>query len=104
MADREELPKIVGVAVRVMVPARHGQSAGKVLFSLPRPLRHHHLLHTMTALGLDAAVLGGPEAQGFLTSSGEFLGREGALQLARDNGQFAHAVHDSSLLFSEDLW
>lgn len=73
-----------------------------MIFSLPRPNRHHHILHLMTDLGI------GPREeriQGFLTSEGEFVERLEALEIANACGQnpkMANAPHLG--LFSEDLW
>lgn len=84
--------KIVSVAVH----------AYGMIFSLPAPARHHHILHAMDSAGLDA-VAPGPEAQGFLTNTGRFVDRlEGAAIFLRENPQ--NKLSWGPNLFSEDLW
>lgn len=88
---------IVAVAVRF----------GDAVLSMPPPARHHHVLQVADGLGLDALV--SPEDQGFLTSSGSYVGREKALRIALDAGQLREDTARSGgyageELFSEDLW
>lgn len=76
-----------------------------MIYSLPRPARHHDILHKLHALGLPAAV-GGPYSsleQGFLLSDGAFAGRERAAKLALATGQ-VQKLHAPPELYSEDLW
>jgi hypothetical protein len=81
-------PPITGVAIR------HRET--KVIFSMPRPARHHTLIRELTALGeLDFAK----GEQGFVTETGEFLDREQAFVHAARFGQLKRKI-----LFSEDLW
>lgn len=71
-------------------------------WSLPRPARHHHILDVIDRAGLDA-IAPGPDAQGFLTSEGRFIGRRGAAAIALDAKQIAKLMSPPEL-FSEDLW
>jgi hypothetical protein len=72
---------------------------------LPRPNRHHHVLHAINLKGGRREERG---VEGFLTSDGDFLTREEAYTLAKRNGQFARQMrpgcYDGPKLFSEDLW
>lgn len=84
------MPKIVGVALRW-----NGCTISK-----PRPARHGELLE-------DAHILTGitpPDAQGFLTDAGHFVGREAALMIAQEAGQITQKVGNERELFSEDVW
>lgn len=73
-----------------------------LVFSMPKPARHHHIIHAMSRIGL------GPEKvknQGFLTSKGEFVGRGVARFIAVRAGQIDdRKSHHPNHLFSEDLW
>ena len=74
-----------------------------LIVSSPPPARHHTLLHPMvTALGHGI----GPDQQGFVTSTGRYVGREEALWIALESGQpmIDHPARHDRLLFSEDLW
>lgn len=70
-----------------------------VIVSAPPPARHHNLFIAYDRLGA-------PDESGFLTSTGRFVGREEALQIAVAAGQplIDHPSRSSKLLFSEDLW
>lgn len=82
-----------------------------VVWTLPRPARHCHILHALNA------VLGwNPETQsydplpdeerieqGFVTDSGMFVQRETAGLMAVAAGQIT-ALRWPPELFSEDLW
>ena len=70
-----------------------------VVFTLPRPARHHTLLHALAERGDGSAITGG---QGFVTDAGRFVDRREGLLIAIAAGQ---AVRGRSLdLFTEDLW
>lgn len=69
------------------------------VFSLPRPARHHTLIHYLAAEGDPVPING---EQGFITNRGRFVDRETALLIAQDAGQVGSTSHDR--LFSEDLW
>lgn len=76
---------IKGVAIRFDTPN------GKLMVSLPRPARHHDIIHGLAALGFPTPVRG---QQGFLWACGDFKDRERAAKLVGHEG----------LLTSEDLW
>ena len=84
-------PKITGVAVMY---------AGK-LYSLPAPNRHHHVIRSIGGMS-------GPHTEGFVIGDGLFIGRRGAMKIAKGNGQLKRregAEHyQGPELFSEDLW
>lgn len=67
-----------------------------LIVSAPAPARHHNLFW----------LLGGPDAHGFLTSTGRFVEREEALKIALASGQpmIDHPSRHDRLLFSEDVW
>ena len=73
-----------------------------LVFSLPQPNRHHHILHAMKSLGLDTTHT--MNEQGFLTNDGWFVGREQARDIAADAGQLLPDARICNQLFSEDLW
>jgi len=75
-----------------------------VIFSLPAPNRHHNILHAMTAMGLPKIS---HREQGFLTDTGEYIDRKGALEIAQAAGQIIPnetGVLSYIGLFSEDVW
>lgn len=72
------------------------------IWSLPRPARHGDILTVIHDAGL-SAVVPGPEAQGFLTSEGRFVGRREAASVAVRTGQI-EAPQWPPDLYSEDLW
>lgn len=79
------------------------QYAGKT-YSLPAPNRHHNVIRMIAAE--NGVGVKGPDIQGFLDESGEFLNRRIAFTLATANGQInrrpgGYAGPD---LYSEDLW
>lgn len=86
-------PKITHVAVRFQ----------GVVYSLPAPNRHHHVLWHIVGTGVASHV--DNDEQGFLDENGTFLDRKQALVNALDNNQ----VKDPNdircnMLFSEDVW
>lgn len=77
------------------------------IISLPPPARHHTILQTMSlVMGLDATQLGVPENQGFLTSTGRYVGRVEGFHIAQKAGQIIHKSgnKDEPTLYSEDMW
>lgn len=102
---------IVAAAVRIWVPTPLQMQLwqGKRVYpntmtvSAPPPARHHTLLHPLVELGIRKVH---PDDQGFLTSTGRFVGREEALKIALASGQpmIDHPARHQRLLFSEDLW
>lgn len=74
-----------------------------VLYSLPKPKRHHHVIWMIAATTGKKHVTG--MKQGFLDDKGQFLDRVQALAHALENNQ----VKDpndirAGELFSEDVW
>ena len=66
--------------------------------SLPRPNRHHHILHLLPMrIALTCS-------QGFIDSNGDFLDRKQAKLRVKETGQPTIADHQPRELFSEDLW
>ena len=89
------MERIISAAVRI----------GEMIFSLPPPARHHDVLHNMSE---NITPGQGPTwEQGFLTTSGRFVGRREGYVLARWAGQLDHVRPKTEPLvelFSEDLW
>jgi hypothetical protein len=81
---------IVAVAIR----------RGEMIFTMPRPARHHHVLQGMFDLGARSPeILSEPPfyEQGFMTSAGTFVDRREAAKIhPPKNGR--------DELFSEDVW
>ena len=76
------------------------------IFSSPPPARHGHILATLSCiLKVDAMTIP-PENQGFLTSTGRFVNRVDAMQIAyRAKQPIVYCVSkDCPELYSEDLW
>lgn len=73
-----------------------------VTWSLPKPARHHTVMHAMGNSGIDTTTVATAE-QGFITSEGRFVGRELAKDIAWKAGQADEFDHPTKL-FSEDLW
>jgi hypothetical protein len=78
---------------------------GEAVYSVPRPGRHGDVYRVIEADPVaDIANDGGPDTQGFLTSTGRFVGRIEARDLARQAGQLLPETKPHSELFSEDVW
>lgn len=69
-----------------------------IIYSLPAPARHHHILNTHGGLA--------GCAQGFLTSEGKFVARDEAWRIAEAAKQIVRRGfgRDGEWLFSENLW
>lgn len=76
---------------------------GGMIWSLPSPARHHTVLHAISAFGIDAIEHGHPDAQGFMTSTGRYVGRREATHIAVVAGQIDEPKWPPDL-YSEDLW
>lgn len=76
------------------------QVDGRV-FSLPRPYRHHHVIKVMVDVCSEEPPIIGE--QGFLDSTGAFLNRIEAAEVAFCHGQYEE-LDSPPRLFSEDLW
>ncbi len=88
---------IVAAAILFRLEGHADPRAVPVAVSAPPPARHHNLF----------ALTGrNPDDQGFLTSTGRFVGREEALNIAEAAGQplIDHPSRHPKWLFSEDLW
>lgn len=68
-----------------------------IIYSLPAPARHHHILNTHGCLA--------GCTQGFLTSEGRFAARDEDWKIAEAAGQIIRRCGgDGDRLFSENLW
>ncbi len=95
MTDSKCKP-ITHVAVRI------GSPNSFAVWFLPKPMRHHHILHIMYENGMEEKLV--EWDQGFLDSDGKFLTRSEALLNAIENNQLICKTSPVDLLFSEDLW
>jgi hypothetical protein len=94
--------------VTINGPLIHDQ-VRDLIFSVPRPGRHHNIAYLMHRIDLH---LDGPFGsglvdyeQGFLLSDGSFATREHALEVAKAAGQIiARCGGDEHALYSENLW
>lgn len=72
------------------------------IISLPPPARHHTIISTMDlSMGIEGlnAI---PQCQGFLTSTGRYVGRVEAYYIAIRAGQIKDKPTPE--LYSEDMW
>lgn len=83
--------RVVRAAIRV----------GELIVSMPRPARHHTIIHELHGLGCH--VRDHAHEQGFVLSPGAFVGRRQAARLAWLAGQIEE-IPRSGQLYSEDLW
>ena len=89
-----KIPRRVGIAA---LRTRDG-----VIYSLPRPARHHDVIADMHRLGVSARKIN-YSTQGFIDSHGSFITRVVAKRIAKKAGQLrADTPHKE--LFSEDVW
>ena len=86
-----ERTRLTHVAIRF-----HG-----VVYSLPAPNRHHHVIREILKQNPDVCTVSGDE-QGFLDEGGNFLTRGQALVSAQLFGQLLREPR--GVLTSEDLW
>lgn len=87
-------PTIVSVALR---------SENGMIFTLPKPHRHHHVLHSLVLdFNVDRLVVQRMK-QGFLDCNGSFVDRRTAKIHAMANDQMLKPSVQAEL-FSEDLW
>lgn len=82
-----------------------------VVCFIPRPARHHHVLHSLSKSFNGRTDRGyTEEVQGFVTDSGQFLNRTDAMQHAiRCNQTLVGRIsnpnsYNGPELYSEDLW
>ncbi len=71
-----------------------------IVLTLPKPARHHDILHSLADLG---CVVRGA-TQGFLTSEGKFVDRTEAWSIALAADQIFRDHHIKGKLFSEHVW
>jgi len=92
--------------MEILVVAAAIRKGGKegLIFSLPRPNRHHNIIHAMHSLQEGLAKR--DCEQGFLLTNGRFVSRAQALQFAYLAGQLKpeNKVGNPTELYSEDLW
>ncbi len=72
------------------------------VISLPKPARHHTILHSLSLMGIDAMLIHG-DNQGFITSEGRYVNRVEAFGIAYKAKQIPRDSKGPQL-FSEDLW
>lgn len=72
----------------------------ELIFSVPSPARHHHIIGKMAKAGLPIPVGG---EQGFLDDRRGFVNRAVAAEIALAEGQIKE-LPTPPALFSEDLW
>lgn len=97
---------IVAAAIRTRFECP-GTPNGEQIVSAPPPARHHTLIHPLNELATKAGSKRvQPEDQGFLTSTGRFVDRKEAMQIAISSGQpmINHPSRNNHTLYSEDLW
>jgi hypothetical protein len=77
---------------------------GELVVTLPPPARHNDIIAAWYKQ--TRRISTSADVQGFLTSRGNFVSREIALQIAKDCGQplIDHPSRHDTKLFSEDLW
>jgi hypothetical protein len=73
-----------------------------VIYSVPRPGRHHHVFQEMHDKHNVESHDG--HVQGFVTSRGRFVDRREAVVIARACGQIRVKTQPEYELFSEDVW
>lgn len=107
MSTSNTYPKLTHVAIR----------QGGVVYSLPAPHRHHHILWILSKRrGNEGAPdvpdehllvetkEAGMDSQGFLDSEGKYLNRQDAEVRAKATGQIKNGRIIGGVLTSEDLW
>ena len=75
-----------------------------LIVALPPPNRHHNIIRYICET-FDVETVDSSYEQGFVTSTGRFVDRKEAVDIAVAAGQTTH--HEwgpRTLLFSEDLW
>lgn len=73
-----------------------------IVVTMPRPARHHTIIHVMTGLGFRQPHA---DEQGFMLNDGRFAWRRPALNIARRAGQLIREpTAPAHGLFSEDVW
>lgn len=76
-----------------------------IVYSLPQPNRHHHVIRFIIDTTGISSVDVGDHDQGFLDEGGKYLTRRQALGIARLYGQVKDPARvRAGQLTSEDLW
>jgi len=77
-----------------------------VIYSLPAPNRHHHIIRHIVETSGVSHVDSRDEDQGFLDETGRYLTRRQALYSAKINNQLKPDAMGPKLgeLYSEDIW
>ena len=70
--------------------------------TVPAPGRHHNIIHMLASQGVGAGEMT-PDTQGFVTSTGRFVDRVEACQIARSANQLIREP-TGDFLTSEDVW
>lgn len=104
MADREAIEALLARCEAATGPDRERIISAAILYkglivTLPPPARHYSILHPLGAI---VGEVIGPDEQGFLTSTGRFVGRIEARDIAVQVMGIKPAHRRD--LFSEDLW
>lgn len=91
---------VVAAAIRVDGITVEGYAPYKVVLSVPRPGRHHHVAWFLGTHAVEH------HDQGFLTSTGRFVDRYEAYTIADAAGQILVKTGSTHVpaLFSEDVW
>lgn len=84
---------IRSAAIRSQIDGR------EVIYHLPPPHRHHHILHRFFP-----DVSTDPADQGFLTDDNRWVDRYEAFIIAKKAGQLLTHHGNGPQLFTEDLW
>ena len=72
-----------------------------VIYSVPRPGRHHTVIRMMDADGFPTEAM---KNQGFVTNTGRFVDRYEGARIARAAGQIVREPTPPDMLTSEDVW
>jgi len=80
---------------------------GDLVLSVPRPGRHHTIIHAWFALTYQQMGKRDDEEQGFLTTKGRFVGRKEAWIIAAEAGQVTRPAGGDGPdtgITSESMW
>lgn len=76
----------------------------KIILSLKRPLRHHHIVWKYGQYIKQLKDNGFEETQGFLTNTNKFVNRIDGLKIAINANQILKKNPCYEKLYSEDMW
>lgn len=91
--ERTKVSRIHAVAIKL----------NGIIYTLPRPCRHHHVIMMMAACVEVTTPIRNDE-QGFLLEDGRFADRLVAARFAVWSGQIDRTKYQPNALFSEDVW